>query len=81
MCMEGVEIQSLKTTAPRNYATAGSIYFVINEIFISQTFYLVTVLKKVKRCKNEGLKTRVCDLSFAILKMLLSTALLRLIIG
>ena len=45
----------------------GSIYFVINEIFIKQTFYSETVLKKVKRCKNEVLKTRVCDLSLIIL--------------
>ena len=61
------------------YSTAGSIYFVINEVFISQTFYSVTVLKKVKRCKNEVLKTSVYDLNFIIIKMLLSTALSRLI--
>ena len=34
----------------------------------------------MKRCKNEVLKTRVCDLSFVAMKMLLSTALSRLII-
>ena len=33
----------------------------------------------MKRCKNEVLKTGVCDLSLIIIKRLLSTALLRLI--
>ena len=52
------------------HTTKGSIYFVINEIFISQTFYSVTVLKNVKRCKNEVLKTQVCDLSIMIVDVL-----------
>ena len=44
-----------------------------------QTFYLVIVLKKVKKCRNEVLKTRVCDLSCIVIKRLLSTARSRLI--
>ena len=54
-------------------------YFVINEIFISQTFHSITVLKKVKRCKTEVIKTRVYDLSIIIIKLLLNAALSRLI--
>ena len=47
----------------------------VRKIFISQTFYSVMISKKVKRFKNEALKTGVCDSSFIIIKILLRTEL------
>ena len=64
-----LENNSVKTPT-KFHTTAGSINVVTHEIFIDQTFYSVTVLKKVKRCKNEVLKTTVSDLSLNIIKRL-----------